>query len=458
MTTGFALAACVQPAPPHPNVPDAWIDGAADPAWPSDTWWTAFDAPELSRLIETALAENRNLAAAAARILQAEAQADVAGANRFPIVSGNASANRSSRSIPGQASDGNTSIVSRSARATVQASYQLDLFGQIRSQEAAALQRIDSSRFDRETVRLTLCADVATTYFQLLAGRDRIGSAEERLMIARQLLTLVETQRGFGTVSDLEVSQQRAQVATQEGALSGLRQAERQSLDALAALTGRPPSELKIEGASLLNLDAPATRPGLPSDLLTRRPDLRRAESDLAANGFDLAAARAARFPSIGLTVQAGSASRELSDLLSAGTFFRNIAANLTAPLFSGNRLESQKRLTEARRAELVANYEQAVLNALRDTEDALIAGRESGTQLAFAEQAAAESATAFRIAEARYRAGTQGFQNVLDAQRSALAADDAVAEARQARLAAAVGLIAALGGGWDATVQEASR
>jgi multidrug efflux system outer membrane protein len=447
----FFLSACVHPAPPAPALPAGWIEaqpGTPDSFAPAGEWWTAFNSPELTRLIATALADNRGLAAAAARILQAEAQADIAGAGRFPTVSGSASANRSSRSIPGQASDGNTSIVSRSARATVQATYQLDLFGQIRNQSAAVAQRIDSSRFDRDTVRITLCADVATTYFQLLASRDRIRSAENRLGIARQLLILVETQLRLGAVSALEVSQQRAQIAQQEGALSGLRQAERQSLDSLAALIGQPPSDLSIGGATLVALTAPAVGAGLPSQLIARRPDLRKAESDLVANGFDLAAARAARFPSFALTAQAGSASRELGDLLTSGTFFRNIAVNLTAPIFSGGRLAGQEKLTEARRTELIAAYEQAVLNALRDVETALMANRESTAQLDYAEQAAAESATAFRIAEARYRSGAQAFQIVLDAQRTLLSADDAVAEARRARLAAAVGLINALGGG----------
>ena len=443
------LSACINPQTSSPPTPNTWIDSATeDAAWPADRWWTAFNSPELNQLIETGLAENRDFAAAAARILQAEAQAEVSGAGRFPNVSGNSSANRSSRSIPGQASDGNTSIVSRSARATIQATYQLDLFGQLRNQSAAARQRIESSQFDRDTVRLTLCASVATTYFQLLSARDRIRTAEGRLKIARQLLALVETQRRLGTVSDLEVSQQRAQVAQQEGALSGLRQTERQTLDALAVLTGRAPSDLKIAGATLVGLDIPEVRPGIPSDLLARRPDLRKSESDLAANAFDLTAARAARFPGISLTAQAGSASRELNDLLSAGTFFRNFAVNLTAPIFSGGRLEGQEKLNEARRAELIASYEQAVLNALRDVEDSLIAAREGDAQLDFAGQAATESATAFRIAEARYRAGAQPFQTVLDAQRSALSAEDAVAQARQTRLGAAVGLISALGGG----------
>lgn len=230
--------------------------------------------------------------------------------------------------------------------------------------------------------------------------------------------------------------------------MSGLRQAERQSLDSLAALVGQPPSDLSIGGATLVALTAPAVGAGLPSQLIARRPDLRKAESDLAANGFDLAAARAARFPSFALTAQAGSASRELGDLLTSGTFFRNIAVNLTAPVFSGGRLAGQEKLTEARRTELIAAYEQAVLNALRDVETALMANRESAVQLEYAEQAAAESATAYRIAEARYRSGAQAFQIVLDAQRTLLSADDAVAEARRARLAAAVGLINALGGG----------
>ncbi|MBM3515187.1 MAG: TolC family protein, partial [Alphaproteobacteria bacterium] len=267
MFAAIALGSCANPDMPQPKIQAVWIDATTEAAWPEGRWWTAFKSPELDQLIDTALTENRDLAAAAARILQAEAQAETSGAGRFPTVSGNSSANRSSRSIPGQASDGNTSIVSRSARATVQATYQLDLFGQLRNQSAAANQRIQSSQFDRDTVRLTLCASVATTYFQLLSARDRIRTADERLKIARQLLTLVETQRRLGTVSDLEVSQQRAQVAQQEGALSGLRQTERQALDALAALTGRAPSELSVAGATLVGLDIPQIKPGLPSEL-----------------------------------------------------------------------------------------------------------------------------------------------------------------------------------------------
>jgi len=439
----LVLAGCAAPPAPQVETPAQWQAETADgQAWPEAGWWRGFDNAELSRLIDEAAAGNRNLKAAVARILQAQAQAKIAGASLWPSVSAGGSASRSDSG-------------GRSSQANVQAAYEIDLFGQNRANAAVALTRVDSSLFDRETVRITLFSDVATTYLQLLSVRDRLRLAEERLRIAEDLLALVEAQARIGTVSNLELSQQRAAIASQRAAIPGLRVSERQFIDALAVLLGRLPQGFDVTGRTLADLSIPAVAPGLPAALLERRPDLRKSESDLRANGFDVAAARAARLPSLQLTAQGGTSSRELSGLFERGTFFSSIAASLTAPLFAGNRLEGQEQASRARRMELAENYQQSVLSAFREVEDALTATTQNAVQYDFAQEAYAQSAEAYRLAELRYRAGTVNFQTVLNAQTAVIQAQETLIQSGLARLTAVVTLTKALGGGWDGAVPQ---
>jgi multidrug efflux system outer membrane protein len=197
-------------------------------------------------------------------------------------------------------------------------------------------------------------------------------------------------------------------------------------------------------------LRAPAVVAGMPSELLLRRPDIRRAEANLRAANFDVGSARAARFPSIQLTASGGVTSAELSKIISPGAFLTQLAAGLTAPIFEGGRLEAQEDAARARFRELSATYSGAVLSAFRDAENALSAVDLYNRQYQLARQALEEATRAYRLAEARYRIGAVDFISVLDAQRSVFSATDAVAQANLARLSALVDLYEALGGGWD--------
>jgi NodT family efflux transporter outer membrane factor (OMF) lipoprotein len=290
--------------------------------------------------------------------------------------------------------------------------------------------------------------DVASTYAGALAFKDRLAIARSNLELARQLLTLIEAQYAEGRTSALEVAQQRLTVSTQEAAIPTLEQQLRASENALAILLGRPPEGFRIEAASLTALALPQVAAGQPTDLLTRRPDIQKAEADLRAANADIGAARAAFFPTIDLTVEAA-----FTGLLSAGspTTAATLASGLVAPIFSGGQLEGQLESTKARFAELVATYRQAVLVSLQEAEDALVAVDASGRRTGFLDEAVVQARDAFRLSQLRYVAGAVDFISVIDAQRSQLSAEDSLVQARLDRYNAAVDLFKALGGSWDA-------
>ncbi|WP_207461862.1 efflux transporter outer membrane subunit [Azospirillum sp. SYSU D00513] len=435
---------------PSPTLPAAW-DGAGERpdalagVWPDARWWAGFGNAELDRLMAEAAANNRDLAAAASRIRQAEAQARIAGAALLPTLGASGDAGRSWAPHAPRAGNGSGSF-----GATLQAGYQLDLFGGNAADAEAARASLAASRYDREAVALTLQSQVAATFFQVLAARDRLRLAADTLRIAEDVLAVLERQREVGSSSELEVAQQRSSVATQRAALPALRQSEKESLNALAVLLGRNPQGFGVETRSLADLAVPAVTEGIPSALLQRRPDLRRTEEILRAARLDTVAARAARFPSIDLTVRGGYQSTALFSLLDPAGLLYSVAGSLTAPIFAGGRLEAQEDLSTAQAEELVQSYAQTILIALQDTQDALNATSTTEERRRFSAEAQAQAAEALRIVDARFRAGTVPFLNVLDAQRTVFQANDAVVQATLARFNALVSLYAALGGGWS--------
>lgn len=444
---------------PEVKAPTTW-DSRQDGAniWPDSNWWAGFNAPELDRLIDEARANNTDLRAAVARIRQAEAQAKISGAALYPTLGADAGASRTST---GRQSSSSTSTGTSRSGSTIRntyssnltAGYQVDLFGANRATAEAALTRLESSRFDRETVAITLYADIASTYFQLLSLRDRIRLANDTLRSAEGILELLETQQRNGVITEYEVATQRAGVANQRASVAVLDQTERQTLDALAVLLGRQPQGFRVEGNTLSGLTLPPLAAGLPSELLLRRPDLRKAEADLRAANFDIGAARAARFPSLDLTGRTGTSADAVRNLFEPGTMIYSIAAGLTAPIFEGGRLEGGEELSRARKDELVESYRGAILSAFRDAEDALGATVNTGRQSGFASEAYRQASEAYRVVEMRYRAGTVGFLELLDAQRSVFTANDTSVQALLGRLNANVDLYKALGGGWDGSV-----
>lgn len=441
--------------PPDVAVPAAWETPAgAAGLWPDRAWWRAFGSAELTRLMEEAQANNLDLAAAADRVRQADAQARIAGAALYPAVGVDASNSRSwtdSSRTNGRAAG---SSASRSYQGTVGAAYQMDIFGGNAANAQAAEQRLLASRYDREAVALTVESGVASLYFQLLAIRDRVRLAEDTLGIAESILGVLQRQVELGAASDLELAQQRASVAQQRASIPALQQAERETLTALAILMGRPPQGFPVEGRTLVGLTLPPAVAGLPATLLLRRPDLRQVEATLKAADLDIVTARADRLPAIDLSLRGGVQAAALSAVFDAPTFVGSLVGSLSAPIFEGGRLEAQEDQARARAAELVDTYRRAALTAYGDVENALSATDTAERRHRFAQDANTQARVALRIVNARFRTGTVDFLNVLEAQRTVFQTDDTAIQAALDRYAAAVALYTALGGGWDGVVR----
>jgi NodT family efflux transporter outer membrane factor (OMF) lipoprotein len=442
------LSACAitgKPQAPAPTMPQSYAEpAAAGAAVPARDWWGAFGSQELSALVLAALAANPDLAIAAERVRQADAQVRIAGASLFPALNiGAASASRETRPPGGSwSNDGSSS-------AALSASYEIDLWGRNAAGVRAAQSSLRASRFDQETVRLTLVAGVANAYFQVLSLRGRLVVARENLAIAERVFKVVDARARNGAVSALDLARQQAAVLAQRAALPPLELQERQTLFALAILLGRAPEGFAAAAPALAGLSVPRVAPGLPAQLLLRRPDLASAEAQLAAAYANVAAARAALLPGISLTGSAGLASDVLLNFLNAPTAALAIGASLLQPIFDGGRLRAQVDVAASRERELVENYRKAVLAALADVESALAAGSRSADQELLQEQVLVEARRALQLAEVRYREGADDLLTVLDAQRTLFQAEDQLAQIRLARLQASVGLFKALGGEW---------
>jgi multidrug efflux system outer membrane protein len=435
---------------PEIATPAAWkaAPEALSSPWPIAAWWSGFQSPALTAFIAQAERANYDIAAAAARIAQADARVRVSGAALLPTVDAGADAARSRVGTSSGSTRGGRAVTSYSA--SLAASYELDFWGKNRSTLASAQSLALASRYDRETIAITVLANVGTTYFSVLEFRDRLAIARDNLANAEGVLAIVEARVRNGAASALELAQQRTIVANQRATLPALEQQLRQTENALAILLGQTPDALTIATGSLDDVTLPEAAPGLPSELLNRRPDVANAEAQLIAANADIGTARAALFPSIQLTAQGGFESAALSSLFNGPGLFWSLVASVTQPIFEGGRLSGQVDLTEARYEELVHTYRSTVINAFRDAEDTLVAMRQLAAQQALQEEAVAAAQAAFDLADTRYRGGADTLLNVLDAQRTLFQARDQLVQIRSARLQAAVSLFRALGGGWQ--------
>ena len=442
------LGACAviggAPAPP-PDMPQAYAEpAAADATVPAGDWWGGFGSQELSSFIAAALHANPDIGIAAERVRQAEAQVRIAGATLFPALNFSAGSSRRETRPKGGSWSGENS-----SNAALSASYELDLWGHNAAGVRAAQYSLRATRFDQETVRLTLIAGVANAYFQVLSLRGRLGVASENLAIAERVFKVVDARVRNGANSALDRARQQAAVLSQRAAIPPLELQQRQTLFALAILLGRAPEGFDTMGSAVTGLAVPRVAPGLPAQLLVRRPDLASAEAQLAAANANVAAARAALLPGIGLTGSAGLASDVLLNFLNGPTATLAIGVSLLQPIFDGGRLRAQVDVAASRERELVENYRKAVLAALADVESALAAGGRTAEQELLQEQVVAQARLALRLAEIRYREGADDLLAALDAQRTLFQAEDQLAQIRLARLQASVGLFKALGGAW---------
>jgi len=432
-------------------VPEAFNGQATAPdqVWPQSSWWTDFGSPELSDLIARAQASNRDLAIAAARVLEAQARWTIQRSELFPQISGQAQAQRSSSSSIQSATSQSAASTANAFGMSVAASYELDIWGQQRANARAASEAFKSARFAQRAVALTLTANVANTYFTLLTLRERTAIANEDITAINSLLDVIKLRVATGSTSHLDLAREQAQVEAVEAQLPVLEEQELEARITLAVLLGQTPESLEVKEANPAAVRMPGVGPGLPSDLLSRRPDVAQAEANLAGAHANLDAARAAFLPQLSLTGDAGYASTTIGALLRGPSFAWEAGANLLQTIFDGGELVGQKRLAAATQQELVASYQGAVLSAYADVETALGQVTNSHKTEEHLEREIASAREAFDIAQLQYRQGAADLLIVLQAQQTLFGARDQLAQVRLARLQSVVHLYEALGGGW---------
>lgn len=456
------LGACL-PADQRPEIGVAVTPGFAAgekrPAAPVATDWPRlFRSAELTRLVEQADGGNFDIAVAVARIRQADAQSRVASSSLYPSLSGSGDAQRSlrpgtlgARRPPFNESVGNSFSLGLSA------SYELDFWGRNRATSDAGRLATQATRFDRDVVALTAVSNVVTTYFQVLAAQDRLRIANDNIAAAERILKAIRARLDVGTATQLDVAQQESVLAQQKASVPSLELSLRQAKVTLAVLIGETPATVAVRGGSLNAIAVPPIRPGLPSQLLQRRPDIAEAETRLTAQEATLYAARAALFPSITLTGQGGLESALLKNLLRPDAAFAQAAAGLVQPILDGGRLRAQVELERGSADELLATYRKTIVQAFADVENALIAVRENTRHERLQGETVAAARRAYAITEQRLREGTIDIVTVLNTQQTLFQAQDQLLQVRLQKLTAYVELFKALGGGWTQADRQAA-
>jgi multidrug efflux system outer membrane protein len=456
--SALGLVACsLGPHYKRPDVPPptAWRDTQGEPAaaWPSSEWWRGFNSSTLDDLMAQAQSANDDIAAAIARIRQADAQARIAGAALLPSVAldgdGTRQRARSTTLNPGGARVSNPATFNSFAT-QLNVSYEVDFWGKNRALTDAARMAAVASRYDRVTIELTVMTSVASTYFLALELRDRLKVAQDNLDSARETLKGLTLEEQVGTLTALDVAQQETTVATLEAAVPPLKQQFGETLDALAILVGKQPEAVDVSSGSLGDLSEPQVRPGMTSELLARRPDVAQAEAQLIAANANIAAARAAFFPSINLTADGGYASTALSTLFNPVNRIFAITGTLTQPIFEGGALTGQYQLNKARYAELLAGYHKAVISAFGNVEDALVDVQQTADQQQRQEEAVAKARRAYELTQAQFHAGTINILTVLSTETALFTAQDTLVQVKFSHLKALITLFSALGGGWQ--------
>lgn len=434
---------------PAVETPAAWRSGAATTNTLGHQAWTdLYRDPVLTNLIASALAQNKDLVVAAARVEEALAAFRIQRAALFPAL--NASGDFTSARVgnlpplPGAESD--------QYNLFGLLSYEVDVWGRLRRLKESALAQALASEHARRTVEIGLVAGVASSYFNLRALDRQLEIARETLASRSNSLELTQVKfdDGNGIVSELDVAQAQTQVASAQSAIAALQRQAAASEHALSVLLGRNPGPIE-RGQTLTEQWQPDEIPaGLPSDLLLARPDLQAAEQNLIAANANIGAARAAYFPAISLTAALGVQSEELGDLFDTSLSKAwNFQPSVTAPIFNAGRIRAGVRVAEARRTAALAEYEKAIQNAFREVEDALTGVAHLREQLAADEAVVTAERRRLELSTLRYEGGVASYSDVLDAQRFLFSAELTAVQTRSTLLNATVQLYKALGGGW---------
>ncbi len=448
MISTFLVSSCsLTPDYERPGVetPSAWSNGSGattDTPRLAFDWWKSFDSDELNQLMTDGLNNNLDLKASYQRIEQARAAVQVSRARLLPSIDASANVSKDNR-IHGEkpANNGDTNL-----SAGLDISYELDLFGANRAAMEASKANFLGTKYEHDALALVVMGDISQTYFNILSARERQAISEQNLKNAQEVLRIVQARYDAGAASGLEVAQQKSSLASFEAALASIQQDVSINENALAILLGKPPQTVKVEKIDLSNLTVPVIAPEQPSELITRRPDIAAAEADLIAANANIGAARAACFPSVSIGAGLAAAASPISSPVTLGL---STASSVLAPIFEGGSLMGNLASSKARQAELVEIYRKTVLVAFQEVEDAIAAEKAAAKREEAFKVAMDEGQKAYDISMARYKAGSIDFQTVIDAQLTLLVAQQNYSVSHNDRLAAAITLFKALGGGW---------
>ncbi len=420
------------------------------------TWWTTFNDPALDRLIDDARRGSLDLRAAEARVRQARAERGVVAADQYPNVDavGGYSRSRASKNVGNFFGSGNNLAPTETDlwQAGFDASWEIDVFGRVRREIEAANADIRSAIFDRNDVLLSLLAEVARNYVELRGFQRQSAIAQENVKAQQVTLDLTRAKFNAGLSNDVDVARSEAQVASTQSQIPQLQQQADQAIHRLSVLTGKEPQALLDELRQPAELPAPPPQVpvGLPTELLRRRPDIRRAEANLASATAQVGVATADLFPRFTLNGQLGTEANKFARLGDSPSLFWSIGPGVSWPIFNAGRIRNQIRVQEARTDQFLAAYEQTVLNSLEEVENALVAYRQEFVRRESLAAAVSSNQRAVRLSQQLYQRGLANFLDVLDAQRALYLSQDLLAQSDTTVSSNAVALFKALGGGWE--------
>ena len=460
LSVAWLIAACTTPIKKEGDAPSgqeyvSWLpeayrkDETIELPKPKEQWWKDFGSDELNSIVDTALTKNFDLKVAIARVAQTRAQAQIVNASLAPTLD---LATSYRNQGPAQGVGYAPTTDDWSSQPVYQfglvVNYEVDLWGKKGFNTQAAYSQALASEFNRDAVALSLIGDVVTTYFQVLSLRERIEVAERNLETMRTVGRGLERRLQRGDATLIDVSQQLILQTNTDAQVTGLKLQKERAFNRLAVLLGVSPTVLKINGLPLEEAKTPVVEPGLPSDLLCRRPDIRRAEAALEGAQADLYAARANFLPTFGLTAQGGYGSFLLTTITAPQSLFFSLSANLIQNVFDGGRRKAEENVAIAKNAELLEVYANTVLAALRDVEDGL-----SGVALTARQYKALDQSRklAQKLAELSAKVVERGgmdFVQLYQIQATVIAAEDAAITGRFDQIRASVDLYKAIGGG----------
>lgn len=449
----FALSACSfapQYTRPAIDTPKAYQYEPADAVTGSDIeWWKAFGDPALDALVDEALAHNGNIEVAVANLEQAAAVFTQARSALFPQAGYGASAARTRSTEPDNARLAALIPNPQSAYQTaLSASWEIDLWGRVRNQSAAARANVLASEDARRAVVMSIVASVVTDYLQLRGFDEQLAIAKKTRDVYAESVRLFELKFKYGQVSQMNVAQAQSQYESAAAQIPQIESQIAQLQDALSILVGRNPGPI-ARGKTLDQLMQPPVPAGLPSSLLERRPDIRQSEQALIGANAQIGAAKALYFPTISLTAALGTASSDLSSLFTGPARIWSYAGQVTGPIFTFGAVEGQVAQAEAAQHAALANYKLAIRNAFGDVDNALVANQKLREQLDAQTKLVASLEDYERLARLQYDGGYAPYSTVLQAEQSLFPAELGLASMRASLLASAAGIYKAMGGGW---------